>query len=77
MSKAGDDPVELVTVPAFGPEWKTDELRDMTKAGKAQRKAEERKRRWKEWSRDQRGVFGIGWATRKVLVWALFATIIM
>ncbi|KAF8987080.1 hypothetical protein BDZ89DRAFT_1124736, partial [Hymenopellis radicata] len=35
--------VELVTVPALGPEWKKDELRDMTKAGRKEKKYETRK----------------------------------
>ncbi|KAJ1303261.1 hypothetical protein OPQ81_011458 [Rhizoctonia solani] len=64
--------VELVTVPALGAEWKASELRDMTKAGRAEARAEERRRKWREFNRDQRGVCGIKWATRTTLVWAVF-----
>ncbi|KAG8775517.1 hypothetical protein FRC12_001441 [Ceratobasidium sp. 428] len=59
--------VELVTVPALGAEWKASELRDMTKAGRSEAKAEDRRRRWREFNRDQRGLFGRRWATRRTL----------
>jgi len=64
-------PVELVTVPALGAEWKADELRDMTKKGKREDKSHARKELWKAWWRDQIGFCG-GWGTRKVFVWGLF-----
>ncbi|GAB1520683.1 hypothetical protein RhiTH_003771 [Rhizoctonia solani] len=51
--------VELVTVPALGAEWKASELHDMTKAGRAEARAEERRRKWREFNRDQRGLIGI------------------
>jgi hypothetical protein len=38
-------PVELVTVPALGPEWQRDELRDMTKSGRREKKSESRKKK--------------------------------
>jgi hypothetical protein len=66
----------LVTVPAMGAEWSRQELKDMKKSGKAERKAEERKRSWNEWVRDQRGLWGIPWLTRKFLVWFTFGFII-
>lgn len=64
-------PVELVTVPALGPEWKRSEMRDMTKAGKREKKVESRAQKWKEWNRGERGLCG-RWFTRKVLVFFLF-----
>jgi hypothetical protein len=73
----GDDagstigPVELVTVPALGPEWKRSEMRDMTKAGKREKKSESRAQKWKEWRRGERGLCG-RWFTRKFLVFFLF-----
>ncbi|CAE6463917.1 unnamed protein product [Rhizoctonia solani] len=69
--------VELVTVPALGAEWKASELRDMTKAGRAEARAEERRKKWREFNRDQRGACGIKWATRTTLVWGVFAVIIV
>jgi hypothetical protein len=74
----GDDtassigPVEMVTVPGFGPEWKKSEMRDMTKAGKREKKAEGRRQIWTQWRRDQRGMFGKQWLTRRYLVFFLF-----
>ncbi|KAF5367307.1 hypothetical protein D9757_010095 [Collybiopsis confluens] len=64
-------PVEMVTVPAMGPEWQRDELRDMTKAGKREKKAETRRQAWKEWNRGERGICG-KWFTRRTLVVFLF-----
>ncbi|CAE6472437.1 unnamed protein product [Rhizoctonia solani] len=64
--------VELVTVPALGAEWKASELRDMTKAGRSEARAEERRRKWREFNRDQRGLCGIHWAKRTTLVWVVF-----
>ncbi|KAJ3732366.1 hypothetical protein DFJ43DRAFT_1132008 [Lentinula guzmanii] len=64
-------PVEMVTVPAMGPEWQRDELRDMTKAGKREKKSESRQQAWKEWNRGQRGICG-KWFTRKMLIIFLF-----
>ncbi|KAL0064319.1 hypothetical protein AAF712_008765 [Marasmius tenuissimus] len=64
-------PVELVTVPAMGPEWKKEELRDMTKKSRKEKKAEARSTKWKEWNRGQRGFCG-GWLTRKRFVILLF-----
>jgi hypothetical protein len=79
----GDDtastigPVEMVTVPAFGPEWGKSEMKDMTKAGKREKKNESRRRAWKEWSRDQRGLCGSKWLTRRVVVFILFGLCVM
>jgi len=63
--------VEMVTVPALGPEWKRSELRDMTKAAKREARAEVRREKLKQWYRDQRGLCG-GWLTRRLLVFIAF-----
>ncbi|KAF9516349.1 hypothetical protein BS47DRAFT_1381074 [Hydnum rufescens UP504] len=78
-SGVGDssEPVELVTVPAFGPEWTKGELRAMTKKGRAEEKALHRDAKWKEWKNDNRGLFGKKWLTRKAIVWTLFVLIIL
>jgi hypothetical protein len=64
-------PVEMVTVPALGPEWKASEMRAMTKAGKKEQKSFARRKIWQDWRRDERGFCG-GWLTRKLLVFTLF-----
>lgn len=61
----------MVTVPALGPEWKRTEMRDMTKAGRREKKAETRSRIWKQWNRGERGICG-HWFTRRVVVFILF-----
>ncbi|OXC69131.1 hypothetical protein AYX13_02421 [Cryptococcus neoformans] len=63
---------ELVSVPVLGPEWKKTELHDLSRRGKSGIKAEKRKRAWLEWTRDQRGLCGVRWLTRKVIVGAAF-----
>ncbi|KAF8817047.1 hypothetical protein BYT27DRAFT_7204841 [Phlegmacium glaucopus] len=63
--------VEMVTVPALGPEWGKDEMYQMTKAAKSERKNESRAQFWKSWNRGQRGLCG-PYFTRKVLVFFLF-----
>ncbi|KAG8933805.1 hypothetical protein FRC01_007051 [Tulasnella sp. 417] len=65
--------VELVTVPAMGAEWSAQELRDMKKSGRAEIKAEKRQRAWNAFVRDQEGLCGVPWLTRKVIVWGAFA----
>ena len=64
-------PVEMVTVPALGPEWKADELRGMTKRGKREVVNERRAQKWKEWRRGERGLCG-RYFTRKFLAWFMF-----
>ena len=66
-------PVELVTVPALGAEWGKDELKDMTKRGRKEKKSEERGRKWKAFNRGEYGMFGSKWLTRRTLVFSLFA----
>ncbi|KAF8158419.1 hypothetical protein B0H34DRAFT_797811 [Crassisporium funariophilum] len=63
--------IEMVTVPALGPEWAKDELHQMTKASKKERKQETRAQFWKSWHRGERGLCG-KYFTRKVLVFFLF-----
>ncbi|KAJ7505806.1 hypothetical protein B0H11DRAFT_1707808 [Mycena galericulata] len=67
-------PVELVTVPALGPEWKKSEMRDMTKAGKREKRAESRKQLWRDWTRGNRGG---KWFTRRTIVFSCFALIVV
>jgi hypothetical protein len=69
--------VELVTVPALGAEWKASELRDMTKAGRAEHRAEDRRKKWREFNRDQRGLCGVKWATRRTLVVGTFIVVVV
>jgi hypothetical protein len=65
-------PVEMVTVPALGAEWGKDELKNMTKAGRREKDAEEFGRKWKLFHRGQYGLFGVKWLTRRTLVFSLF-----
>lgn len=65
-------PVEMVTVPALGPEWKASELRDLRGKTKKEAVRESRARKWKEWRRGERGLCG-KYFTRKFTVWFLFA----
>ncbi|KAG8897668.1 hypothetical protein FRC00_003961 [Tulasnella sp. 408] len=51
--------VELVTVPAMGAEWSKQELKDMKKSGRAEIKAEKRKRAWNAFVRDEEGLLGL------------------
>ena len=69
-------PVEMVTVPALGPEWKASELKEMTKGGRKEVKRERREQRWKEWRRGERGLCG-RYFTRKFLAWFLFVLVCM
>jgi len=73
-SKADENalPVEMVTVPTLGPEWKSSEMRDMTKAGKREKQSEDMAKKWKGWNRGEYGLCG-GCLTRKVLVFVIFA----
>lgn len=70
-------PVEMVTVPALGPEWKASEMRDMTKSGRREKKMESRDTYWKEFRRGERGLFGKRWLTRKFIVFFMFGLVIV
>jgi len=72
----GPGQVELVTVPALGPEWRKEEMRGMTKAAKREKKYESRREAWRAWNRGERGICG-GWFTRKMLVITMFVVCIM
>ena len=65
------DPVEMVTVPALGPEWGREEMQDMTKSARKAKKAESRREKFKAWRRDERGICG-KYFTRKSLVFFVF-----
>jgi hypothetical protein len=66
-----DGKVEMVTVPALGAEWGKEEMYQMTKTGRKERKQEARNNFWKSWNRGERGLCG-RYLTRKVLVFFLF-----
>ncbi|KIN96474.1 hypothetical protein M404DRAFT_1006751 [Pisolithus tinctorius Marx 270] len=70
-------PVELVTVPALGPEWQRSELKSMTKSGKREIKGAERKAKWKAWNRGDIGLFGTKWFTKKFLVFSVFGLCVL
>ncbi|KAJ7196110.1 hypothetical protein GGX14DRAFT_673892 [Mycena pura] len=65
-------PVEMVTVPALGPEWGKAEMRDMTKGGRRERQAETRRRIWRDWTQGRRGG---RWFTKRVIVFGCFGII--
>jgi hypothetical protein len=69
-------PVEMVTVPALGPEWKASELRGMSKAGRRESKSEARSRAITQWRRGERGCCG-GWFTRRLLTFVVFGACIV
>ena len=63
--------VEMVTVPALGPEWRKDELPGERKKMMKEEAWEERKRKWREWKRGERGLCG-RYFTRRFLVFFVF-----
>ncbi|WWC93719.1 hypothetical protein V866_000555 [Kwoniella sp. B9012] len=63
---------EMVSVPMLGPEWQKSELHELSRRGQAELRGDKRSKAWKEWTRDQRGLCGIKWLTRKVLVFIIF-----
>ena len=71
MTGATGTQVEMVTVPALGPEWKASELREISRSGKKEREADARGVKWKEWRRGQRGLCG-GWFTWRFTVFFVF-----
>jgi len=73
MSGADASKDEMVSVPVLGPDWQKSELHDLSRRGKSEIRQERRVRAWREWKRDQRGLFGVRWLTRKALVFSLFA----
>ncbi|GFZ49453.1 hypothetical protein JCM24511_07573 [Saitozyma sp. JCM 24511] len=63
---------ELVSVPVLGPEWDKSELHDLSRRGQAEIGAEKRRTAWLAWTRDQRGICGVRWLTRRVVVFGMF-----
>ena len=63
--------VEMVTVPALGPEWKASELHEMSRSGKKERNTEARNQKWKDWKRGNRGLCG-RWFTWRFTVFFVF-----
>ncbi|TIB80064.1 hypothetical protein E3Q22_02132 [Wallemia mellicola] len=61
------------TVPAMGPEWQEDEIKDMSKSHRRKEANWDRKHNVKSWFRGQRKCFGI---TRKTAVFISFGVII-
>ena len=61
----------MVTVPALGPEWKADELHDMSKKAKREEKMENISTKWKAWNRGQTGLCGRHF-TRRFTAWLVF-----
>lgn len=70
-------PVELVTLPALGPEWERSEMKQMTKSGRREIKNDERRAKWRAWNRGEIGLCGTKWFTKKFLVFFIFAWCIM
>jgi len=71
-TESNTGPVEMVTVPALGPEWKASEVGVNRKRILKQEQAERRAQKWKEWRRGERGLCG-RYFTRKFTAWFLFA----
>ncbi|KAI0698136.1 hypothetical protein BC835DRAFT_1335927 [Cytidiella melzeri] len=65
-------PVEMITVPALGPEWKAEELGGNRKRAAREAVSARRSQKWKEWRRGERGMCG-KYFTRKFLTWFMFA----
>ncbi|WWC90773.1 uncharacterized protein L201_005710 [Kwoniella dendrophila CBS 6074] len=72
MNKSVASREEMVSVPMLGPEWQKSELHELSRRGQAEMRGEKRSKAWKEWTRDQRGLCGVRWLTRKVLVFIIF-----
>ncbi|KAG1884049.1 hypothetical protein F4604DRAFT_1734538 [Suillus subluteus] len=64
-------PVELVTVPALGPEWQLSEMKHMTKSGRREMQSEKRQEKWKAWHRGETGLCG-KWFTKRFLAFFAF-----
>ncbi|EKM49804.1 uncharacterized protein PHACADRAFT_106737 [Phanerochaete carnosa HHB-10118-sp] len=70
-SEATTAPVEMVTVPALGPEWQKSEMGTVIKQTQREERSERRAQKWKEWRRGERGLCG-RYFTRKFTAWFLF-----
>jgi len=65
-------PVEMITVPAMGAEWKKSELKDMKNKGKTEIDTTKYTDHFRRWRRDQTGCCG-KWGTRKHVAIGSFA----
>ncbi|KZT12189.1 uncharacterized protein LAESUDRAFT_720163 [Laetiporus sulphureus 93-53] len=63
--------VELVTVPALGPEWKKSEMREMRSSAKRQEALESFRDKWNAWNRGERGICG-PYFTRRTTTYVVF-----
>jgi hypothetical protein len=52
--------------------WDKSELHDLSRRGQAELGAEKRRTAWLAWTRDQRGICGVRWLTRRVVVFVMF-----
>ncbi|THV03632.1 hypothetical protein K435DRAFT_774860 [Dendrothele bispora CBS 962.96] len=72
----GGGQVELVTVPALGPEWRKEEMKGMTKKAKREKKNDKRREALRAWNRGERGICG-KWFTKRMLVVVMFVTCVV
>ncbi|WWD18980.1 hypothetical protein CI109_103437 [Kwoniella shandongensis] len=75
-TKSATSREELVSVPVLGAEWQKSELHELSRRGQSELRGEKRTRAWREWTRDQRGLCGSRWFTRRILVGAIFAFVV-
>ncbi|TFY51110.1 hypothetical protein EVJ58_g10733 [Rhodofomes roseus] len=68
--------VELVTVPALGPEWKKSEMREMRSSAKREDKVESFRDCFHAWNRNERGCCG-PYFTRRTTTYVVFALCIV
>jgi len=52
--------------------WNRNELHELSRRGQAEVRQEKRSKSWKLFARDQRGLCGVQWLTRRLLVIAFF-----
>lgn len=52
--------------------WQKSELHELSRRGQSEVRAEKRSRAWKLWNRDQKGLCGIQWLTRRLLIFTIF-----
>ncbi|KAH9922922.1 uncharacterized protein B0H18DRAFT_1120642 [Fomitopsis serialis] len=64
--------VELVTVPALGPEWKKSEMRDMRSSAKREKRVESFRECFGAWNRGERGCCG-PYFTKRTTTYVVFA----
>jgi hypothetical protein len=52
--------------------WGKSELHELSRRGQSEVRQEKRSRAWREWTRDQRGTFGVKWLTKRTLIFIIF-----